>query len=916
MSEKDPDISVSSFDFDEFIKSKLDALKSSGSYRHFISIDKQITTFPKFQYINDQGISMQATNWCTNDYLALGSWSGNVDISNETTSKVGTGSGGTRNISGSTIYHRQLEKRIAGWHKTENALLFNSAYQANQTTLCTLGRMIPDLIFISDEENHASMIEGMRATSNKKLIFKHNDVADLEHILKTTIASAPKIIVFESVYSISGTVTPLSAIIELAKRYQCLTYIDEVHAVGLYGNTGAGMLEKFGLERSVDFINGTLSKAIGVFGGYIAASNNWIDFVRSFGSGFIFTTSLPPSICVTAVNSIHEIKTNQVLRNDFFKNIVILRSGLAQFNIHFTGAETHITNILIGNASRCKAIADRLLNEFGIYVQPINQPTVKKGQECLRITITPRHSIADIQHLAKSLNSVLNQKIIITGRSSRLSIAQIEIVKSKINVHFPNLEIEVKLKDSKGDRLINIPLHTQEGIDFFTEDIFNDLDQGVADIAVHSLKDMSTEHFFGDHTFAVVDRAEVRDIVIFNSNIIDNIKENKTIRIGTCSFRRELMALDFLKKALPQLSSDIKLEAVPIRGNIETRLSKLKTGEYDGIILAFAGIDRMFKNNENATLITGLLHDKKIMVLPLIDCLPAPCQGAIVTECLKSNLFANEVLATIKDVKNHEQCVAEKRIANNYGSGCIQKFGVSSITLNQQETILAKGIDQYGNEFEDWYGLELNLDHVHPDHIISSDQLGFTSIKTYSSPGKIVGASNSYFISHISAVNEIAPESFINHRVWAAGTTTWYKLAQLGIWVEGCADSMGFKSIHSLFQTELMSINPDEMKILTSESSAMKWANEGFQTVSTYDIQYQSSLIDKYKLTSSKLIFWNCFAHYDSVKALLPEEIIHVCLPGKTYDQLKELGINPIVFPTFDAFTKWKKKYTLQYIAA
>ncbi|MEO5583139.1 MAG: 5-aminolevulinate synthase, partial [Saprospiraceae bacterium] len=532
MSAKDHNASISSFDFDDFVKSKLDALKSSGSYRHFISIDKQITTFPRFQFINEHGVSVQATNWCTNDYLALGCWPGNIDISNEATSKAGTGSGGTRNISGSTIYHRQLENRIATWHKTENALLFNSAYQANQTTLSTLGRMIPELIFISDEENHASMIEGMRATSNQKLIFKHNDVGDLENILKNTIASVPKIIVFESVYSISGTVAPVSTIIELAKRYQCLTYIDEVHAVGLYGNTGAGMLEKLGMEESVDFLNGTLSKAIGVFGGYVAASNNWIDFIRSFGSGFIFTTSLPPSICATAINSIREIETNQLLRNDFFNNIISLRSRLSHFNIHFTGAETHITNILIGNASQCKEIADRLLNEFGIYVQPINQPTVKKGQECLRITITPKHTHTDIDHLTKSLNSVLNQRIILTGRNSRLSKAQIEIVKSKINVLFPNLIVDVNLKESKGDRLINIPLHTQEGTDFFTEDIFNDLDQGVADIAVHSLKDMSSDHFFGDHVFAVVDRAEVRDIAIFNPGINEKIKGNKTLKIG------------------------------------------------------------------------------------------------------------------------------------------------------------------------------------------------------------------------------------------------------------------------------------------------------------------------------------------------------------------------------------------------
>jgi 5-aminolevulinate synthase len=905
----------SPFDFESFIQSKLDAIKSNGSYRQFISIDKCAGSFPDFNFKDGEGNIRQATNWCTNDYLALSTSISNIETSMASSLFAGTGSGGTRNISGNTVHHLALEEKLAQWHRKEKALLFNSAYQANQTALTTLGRMIPGLIFISDEENHASMIEGMRATPSQKHIFKHNDIQDLEDVLKRLDLSAPKLIVFESVYSISGTRAPLMEIVELARKYNCLTYIDEVHAVGLYGHRGAGLSDELNLEDQVDFINGTLSKAIGVYGGYLAASASWIDFIRSFGSGFIFTTSLPPAICATALNSIEHIEMNPDLRSGFFNNLKVLRETLFKAGIQFTGHHTHITNIHIGNATLCKKISDELLNQYGIYVQPINQPTVQEGNECLRITITPRHSLKDIERLVDCLNKVVPPEIILSGRNSALSKVQIELVKEKINQLFPDVRVITRFKESRGDQLQDVPLHTQEGIDFFTEEIFNDLDSGKVDIAVHSLKDMSNDHFFGNHHFAVVDRDEVRDVAIFNENITELIQSGKSLRIGTCSFRREVMALQFLRKALPQLGNEIKIESLPIRGNIDTRLQKLSSGLYDGIILAFAGINRMLHSADYSNHMQSLLRGKKIMVLPLIECTPAPCQGAIVAECLPSNGLATYILDRIMDPSLQSSCTAEKRIAGLYGSGCIQKFGVNSMNIQGKQLVLAKGETADGSGFEHWHGLDFTIDSIQPEHIMTSDMLGFSAVKS-PVPLLPIHDTGSFFVAHISAIDSFDLNKYSKSRVWAAGTATWAKLAKKGIWVEGCADSLGLKSIEKLLKTAVLKLDPSMMQILTNQTSVQKWIADGYQATGTYSLHFQSNLIDKYKLSKAKLIFWNCFAHYDSVKDIIPPDLIHACLPGKTSEQLQDLNLDPLIFPTIEAFNLWKKKYILQYIAA
>jgi 5-aminolevulinate synthase len=393
-------------DYNNILQQKITHLKQSGEYRYFLDVNKSAQHFPNFYFENEYGEKKKAVNWCSNDYLCMSIHEEVIGKLCFVTHKSGAGSGGTRNISGTTTYHKALENTIATLHKKEAALLFNGAYLANLTSLSALGKLFADVIFISDEENHASIIEGIKASGCKKIIFEHNNIQHLQTILQQLPVNQPKVIVFESVYSISGTIAPIEEIVLLAKKYNALTYIDEVHAVGLYGNSGGGLTEQLHVQNGINIINGTLAKGFGVIGGYIAANKNMVDAIRSIGSGFIFTTSLPPAICAAAIKSIQILKENSY-RNVFHKNVQLLREQLVKYSIPFSNNDTHITPIIIGHAIECKKIADELLLHFGLYVQPVNFPTVKVGNECLRITITPKHTAANIEYLAICLHTIL-----------------------------------------------------------------------------------------------------------------------------------------------------------------------------------------------------------------------------------------------------------------------------------------------------------------------------------------------------------------------------------------------------------------------------------------------------------------------------------------------------------------------------
>jgi len=396
------------FNYLSYISDRLLQLKEEGVYRYFLELEKDIWLSPFFHYTNEAGVNCKAINWCSNDYLGMSTHELVIEKLTFVASSSGTGSGGTRNISGTTNYHRELETTLATWHQKEAALLFNGAYQANVTTLQTFGRHIPGLVFLSDERNHASIVEGIRGCKNEKKIFRHNDVRHLEALLQSIPPEIPKLIVVESVYSMTGTIAPLQTIAGLAKKYNALTYVDEVHAVGLYGPTGAGILEREMLQNDIDIVNGTLSKAVGVFGGYIAASAIIIDFIRCFGKGFIFTSSLPPAICAAASKSIRHIQLNSTLRQLFFENIISLRKTFVAHGIHFQENNSHITILPVQGAWRCREIANHLLEQQGVYLQPINYPTVPAGEECLRIIITAKHTREHIHHLAYSLKKILH----------------------------------------------------------------------------------------------------------------------------------------------------------------------------------------------------------------------------------------------------------------------------------------------------------------------------------------------------------------------------------------------------------------------------------------------------------------------------------------------------------------------------
>lgn len=396
--------------YQRFFEEKIQQLKENGSYRYFLEVNKSAQHFPQFYYIDEEKLQRSAINWCSNDYLCMSTQEEVIAKLGFVTHRSGTGSGGTRNISGTTVYHKELETTLAAWHKKEAALIFNGAFQANVTALQTIGRHIPELVIISDERNHASIIEGIRTAKNQKLIFRHNDPAHLKEILESLPYDQPKLIVFESVYSITGTVAPVREIVALAKQFNAMTYVDEVHAVGLYGKTGAGIFEQEDLQEEIDILNGTLSKAIGVFGGYITASKTIIDFIRSYGLGFIFTTSLPPAVCSAANKSIQWIQQNNAWREAFHENVKQLRHSFRQHGVDFTDNDSHITSIPVKGASRCREVARRLLKEQGIYLQPINHPTVPVGSECLRIIITSRHQPKHINHLTMSLAKILYGK--------------------------------------------------------------------------------------------------------------------------------------------------------------------------------------------------------------------------------------------------------------------------------------------------------------------------------------------------------------------------------------------------------------------------------------------------------------------------------------------------------------------------
>ena len=401
-------------DHEAFFQWKLDGLRRDGNYRVFAELERQAGAYPKATLHNEARLGRNdarapeargVTVWCSNDYLGMGQHPAVLAAMHEALDRFGAGAGGTRNISGTSTVHVALEAELADLHNKQAALLFGSGYMSNWTTLGTLASSLPNCVVLSDASNHASMIEGIRHSRAERQIFAHNDPGDLRRRLASLPAEVPKLVAFESVYSMDGDVAPIADLCDVADEFGAMTYLDEVHGVGLYGPEGAGIAASCGVADRLTVIEGTLAKAFGVVGGYIAASSLLCDFVRSFASGYIFTTATPPAVAAGALASIRAVRADETLRARHAERVARVRRKLDEAGVPHLANPSHIVPVIVGDAVQCRLLTDRLLSHHGIYVQPINYPTVPRGTERLRITPSPLHSDDDIDHLVESLSA-------------------------------------------------------------------------------------------------------------------------------------------------------------------------------------------------------------------------------------------------------------------------------------------------------------------------------------------------------------------------------------------------------------------------------------------------------------------------------------------------------------------------------
>jgi hydroxymethylbilane synthase len=499
----------------------------------------------------------------------------------------------------------------------------------------------------------------------------------------------------------------------------------------------------------------------------------------------------------------------------------------------------------------------------------------------------------------------------IACRGSWLSLAQAHLFIKKVNAVFPHIKLHIKVVETAGDREQSMPLHLVEGKDFFTKEIQQTLNHNEADFAIHSMKDVSSLDFFNEGHYAVFDRELLQDVAIFNSSVITKLQKGEAVIIGTSSPRRSNMATAFLQKGLPQFNKvTTNVEAVSIRGNVDTRLQKLHDGQYDGIILAAAGLNRLLQYEPAKHKVADLLKDKKVMLLPLFECPPAAGQGAVVAETQKDNAAAITILKAIADTKLTEAIRKERVYAGRYGYGCSQPFGVFHLDTAAVSFTYASGSSDNAGNFTEW-----NFDAVLSlkDKILFSSADYMKSFFEYNYLNDVEVAENTVavFISSYKVVHSDALKKQIeNKKVWASGTKTWYDLAKKGIWVEGCADGLGFNFLLPVFKSPLVDIEISDIQILTNKNSAQHWIDDGFNALYTYELKGSLSAEVKDKIANADIIFWTSYQQYELCKGFLKDKVQHVCPSGKTATLLQAEGLAPVIFPTIKSFIDWKKKLT------
>jgi hydroxymethylbilane synthase len=501
------------------------------------------------------------------------------------------------------------------------------------------------------------------------------------------------------------------------------------------------------------------------------------------------------------------------------------------------------------------------------------------------------------------------EKVRLICRNSRLSLLQAEIVKQKIEATQPGIKVVIIGRSSRGDRELSVPLASLDGTDFFTEEIFDALNKGEADIAVHSLKDMSASHFFSHDAFAIVDRDDARDVAILNPAVEKKIRKGKTIIIGTCSPRREEMAINFLKKALPQLSASVNIETRSIRGNVESRLQQLDHGDFDATILATAGLNRLLSSGD-ASLIRDLLKGKRLMFLPLVECVPAPCQGTIVAEAHPGNKKMVALLQTVNDEILFEEAYNEKREAFKYGTGSLQHFGVTTFTTVQGKVLYAAGKNSNGQSFSNWTGLP-ELEQGEKNLFSTTDFMGSFFNYEYLDPCVVIDKPVVYVANYKAVQQKEVVRVIRPKRIWTAGTKTWFELAKQGIWVEGCADALGLESLKTVFSQPVSNIQPADIHVLTHDLGAKHWIQKNWRTTPTYHIYKKENPALEEKIGKAEIIFWTSIHQFLFYKNVLRRDVIHVAASGETASLLKQQGVDPVIFPNIKAFEQWRRSSIL-----